>query len=99
MGPTFTSLLGGWLFSLSSLWTAYTCKNYYIVLFTYGILNGMGSGLAYGVSMAVGMRYFPKHKGLINGLILSGYGLGAFIFNPLITYIVNPDNYILPDGV
>lgn len=84
---------------MSYLWTTYTCHNYYATLCTFGILNGLGSGLAYGVSMAVGMRYFPNYKGLINGLILAGYGFGSFVFNPILTKIVNPDNYKLPEGV
>ena len=38
------------------------------------------------------MKWFPKNKGLANGLIFCGYGSGSVIFNYIVTFIVNPDN-------
>jgi hypothetical protein len=37
-------------------------------------------------------EWFPDNKGLVGGLILSGYGFGAFVFGFISTAIVNPDN-------
>jgi MFS family permease len=48
---------------------------------TYGFLFGLGVALAYAPPMGVAMRWFPRQKGLVNGIIVGGFGLGAFIFN------------------
>lgn len=37
-------------------------------------------------------EWFPENKGLVGGLILSGYGFGAFIFGFISTALVNPNN-------
>lgn len=43
------------------------------------------------------MRWFPKSKGLVNGIIVGGFGLGAFIFNQIQTAYLNPLNEELDD--
>ncbi len=48
---------------------------------TYGLMFGFGTALAYAPPMGVAMRWFPRQKGLVNGIIVGGFGLGAFIFN------------------
>jgi MFS transporter, OFA family, oxalate/formate antiporter len=42
-----------------------------------GLVGGAGIGLAYVVPIAVGMRWFPDHKGLITGVAVAGFGFGA----------------------
>jgi len=42
-----------------------------------GVIGGAGIGLAYVVPIAVGMRWFPEHKGMITGLAVAGFGFGA----------------------
>ena len=37
--------------------------------------------MAYAPPLGVAMKWFPKSKGLVNGVIVGGFGLGAFIFN------------------
>jgi len=43
------------------------------------------------VPMHHGWLWFPDKPGLISGIIIGGFGLGALIFGPLATAIVNPD--------
>ncbi|MEJ2321568.1 MAG: MFS transporter, partial [Gammaproteobacteria bacterium] len=38
------------------------------VLLGVGLIGGAGIGLGYVVPIAVGMRWFPEHKGMITGL-------------------------------
>lgn len=38
------------------------------------------------------LQWFPGHKGLINGLIVAGFGLGALGSTTLQTMYLNPDN-------
>ena len=42
------------------------------------------------VPMHHGWLWFPNKAGLISGIIIGGFGLGALIFSPLATFIVNP---------
>ena len=39
-----------------------------------------GIGLAYVVPIAVGMRWFPDHKGMISGAAVAGFGFGALLW-------------------
>ncbi|CAB4058694.1 unnamed protein product [Lepeophtheirus salmonis] len=59
---------------------------------TYGFMFGFGTALAYPAPMGVAMRWFPRKKGLVNGIILGGYGMGAFVFNQIQTFYLNPEN-------
>jgi len=54
--------------------------NFWIVLIGVGLIGGAGIGLAYVVPIAVGMRWFPDHKGMITGLAVAGFGFGALIW-------------------
>ena len=36
--------------------------------------------------------WWPKHPGLVSGIILGGFGFGAIIFDNLFTHMINPDN-------
>jgi MFS family permease len=49
-------------------------------LLLVGVLGGAGIGLAYVVPIAVGVKWFPDHKGLIAGLTVAGFGFGAVLW-------------------
>lgn len=51
--------------------------SFWIVLLGIGLVGGAGIGLAYVVPIAVGMRWFPDHKGMITGVAVAGFGFGA----------------------
>jgi OFA family oxalate/formate antiporter-like MFS transporter len=50
---------------------------FWVVLLGVGLVGGAGIGLAYVVPIAVGMRWFPDHKGFITGAAVAGFGFGA----------------------
>ena len=66
IGYTIASIGGGTHFSL--------------VLVGVGLVGGAGIGLGYVVPIAVGMRWFPDHKGMITGLAVAGFGFGALLW-------------------
>lgn len=39
-----------------------------------------------------GWEWFPDNKGLVSGLVVGGYGFGAFIFGFVSTALANPDD-------
>jgi len=51
--------------------------DFWVVLVGVGLIGGTGIGLAYVVPIAVGMRWYPDHKGLITGAAVAGFGFGA----------------------
>lgn len=51
--------------------------DFFTVLVGIGLVGGAGIGLAYVVPIAVGMRWFPDHKGKISGVAVAGFGFGA----------------------
>merc|ERR1719471_2694657 len=59
---------------------------------TYGLMFGVGIALAYAPPMGVAMAWYPRKKGLVNGIIVGGFGMGAFIFNTVQTTYLNPLN-------
>ena len=38
------------------------------------------------------MGWFPHRKGLVAGVVVSGFGMGAFIFNQIQTKVANPND-------
>jgi MFS transporter, OFA family, oxalate/formate antiporter len=48
---------------------------------TYGIMGGIGAGMAYITPVAMVTKWFPDRKGLAGGLVAAGFGLGAFVYN------------------
>jgi OFA family oxalate/formate antiporter-like MFS transporter len=51
----------------------------------YGLIAGLGAGMAYLVPGATVTKWFPEERGLANGIILFGYGTGSIIFNGVLT--------------
>jgi OFA family oxalate/formate antiporter-like MFS transporter len=78
VGPRSLAIAGGatlgigyWIASIDG------GTNFWFVLIGIGFVGGAGIGLAYVVPIAVGMRWFPDHKGMITGLAVAGFGFGA----------------------
>jgi len=93
LGVRLTVLLGS-AFMTSGVFLTYFSIQHSLaaVTLTYGFMFGFGVSLAYAPPMAVAMKWFPRKKGLVNGIIVGGFGMGAFIFNTVQTTYLNPDN-------
>jgi OFA family oxalate/formate antiporter-like MFS transporter len=77
-GPRRITIIGGILTGLGWLLasTVTSVQELYVV---YGIIGGLGVGIAYGAPVAVAARWFPDRRGLAMGLTLLGFGFSAFI--------------------
>lgn len=51
---------------------------------TYGLIGGFGGGMAYVIPGANASRWFPRHRGLVNGLVLLAFGMGSVIYNDVV---------------
>ncbi len=47
----------------------------------YGVIGGIGAGMAYVAPLAAVSKWFPGKRGLAGGLVVTGFGLGAFLYN------------------
>ncbi len=51
----------------------------------FGVLAGLGAGFSYNTVMGSVTKWFPDKKGLISGILLMGFGIGAFIIGKVYT--------------
>lgn len=93
IGPRLSTLIGGWLMSIGVLLSYFTIKvSFWLLLLTYGLVFGLGVGIAYVGPLSCAMRWMPRWKGLAGGFVVAGFGLGALIFDQVQSYYINPDN-------
>jgi MFS transporter, OFA family, oxalate/formate antiporter len=77
-GPRPLAVAGGLILGAGYLLAGLTGgTSFWGVLIGVGVIGGAGIGLGYVVPIAVGMNWFPDHKGLITGLAVAGFGFGA----------------------
>jgi OFA family oxalate/formate antiporter-like MFS transporter len=77
-GPRNTTVVGGVLTGLGWL-LASMVSSVEMLYVVYGIVGGIGVGIAYGVPVAVSARWFPDRRGLAVGLTVLGFGFSAFL--------------------
>lgn len=76
-GPRKVVIVGGILTGLGWL-MASMASSIMMMTVTYGIVGGIGVGIAYGVPVAMSGRWFPDRRGLAVGLTVLGFGFSAF---------------------
>ena len=87
-GIKIISLISTILIILTNI-ALYHSTNIYFVygcMIFYGIINAMN----YMPIIKNCLLYFPHKKGLINGLVLFGYGTSSLIYNSIADYLINP---------
>ena len=91
MHPRVQTLIGGLGLILPLILCSYT-TNYYLFMFLYSFGTGFSFGILYMPALKHSWVYFPSHKGLVSGIILSFYSIGSIIAVILTQYVANPDN-------
>mmetsp|Transcript_43040 Transcript_43040/g.31425 ORF Transcript_43040/g.31425 Transcript_43040/m.31425 type:complete len:130 (-) Transcript_43040:833-1222(-) len=71
--------------------SSYTYKFAWFIV-TYGVGFTIGVGLTYFPPMIASWEWFPKNRGFASGMILCGFGFGAFFFGFIAIALVNPNN-------
>lgn len=84
--PRAIAITGGLLFALGHLVTAAALwkSQLWLLLLGYGVIGGTGLGLAYVVPVATAARWFPDKKGLVTGMVVMGFGLGALLMSKVL---------------
>ncbi|CAL8254958.1 unnamed protein product [Lota lota] len=57
--------------------------NVQFLLFSYGIVVGLGCGLVYNATLTITCQYFDKRRGLALGIVTTGTSAGAFLYAAL----------------
>jgi MFS transporter, OFA family, oxalate/formate antiporter len=84
-GPRPVALAGVTIYSVGIILASFARDNsdLWLLILGYGVLGGLGLGLAYIVPIAMLQKWFPDRRGLITGLAVGGFGFGAVITSPL----------------
>src|SRR5512137_1405022 len=77
-GPRKITIIGCILTGLGWL-SASTVSSPAMLSVMYGVIGGIGIGIAYGATVAVAARWFPDRRGLAVGMTVLGVGFSAFI--------------------
>src|SRR6266478_1704984 len=86
-GPRVVVLTGGALYGLGIFLASFTHRLSWLYL-TYGVVGGIGLGLAYIVPVAVLVKWFPDRRGLMTGIAVGGFGAGALVTAPVATRLI-----------
>lgn len=86
-GPRKMAMAGGIICGLGWL-LASTAGSVQMLYPTYGVIGGLGVGIAYGCPVAVSARWFPDKRGLAVGLTVLGFGFSAFFTANIATYLI-----------
>jgi hypothetical protein len=76
VGPQRAMLIGSVLMN-AGIFAASFADRLLPFILGYSVLFGLGVGLGYTAPMQAGWGWFPNSKGLVNGIVLLGFGFGA----------------------
>jgi MFS family permease len=80
VGPRTVTVTGIVLWGIGNLLAAVGPHDVLWWDVTYGVLGGFGNGMAYITPVATVTKWFPDKRGLASGMVVMGFGLGAFIY-------------------
>lgn len=86
-GPRNMMIAGGALTGLGWLLASFA-TSVPMLYIMYGVVGGIGVGIAYGVPVAVSARWFPDRRGLAVGLTVLGFGFSAFFTANIASWLI-----------
>ena len=81
VSPRLCAVSGGVLFGAGWVVASLGSHGFGFTILGIGVLGGIGAGLAYLVPIAVGVLWFPRHKGLVTGIAVAGFAAGAALIS------------------
>jgi len=87
-GPRNVTIIGGVLTGIGWLLASFS-SSVPMLYVMYGVIGGIGVGIAYGVPVAVSARWFPDRRGLAVGLTVLGFGFSAFFTANIAGYFIS----------
>ena len=83
LGPRKLALAGSLMFSIGYIVAGLALRLDMVPLFYlgYGVVGGAGIGFGYVTPVATAAKWFPDRKGLVTGIVVMGFGVGAFLLS------------------
>ncbi len=90
LGPRKLAVIGSLMFAVGYLIAGLALKTDNLLIFYlgYGVIGGAGIGLGYVTPVATAAKWFPDRKGLATGIVVMGFGVGAFLLSKLLAPIL-----------
>ena len=82
-GPRVVAMFAGLMWGGGVLLASLSAHKLWWLYLTYGVIGGTGLGMGYIVPIAVLVKWFPEHRGLITGIAVGGFGAGSLIAAPM----------------
>lgn len=86
------TLLGG-TFAAVGMMLSYFANSVAFLCVSYGVLVGIGAGLAFPPTVYIVTSYFVRLRGLANGLCISGSALGSIFLPPILGILLREYGY------
>ncbi|MCM3703256.1 OFA family MFS transporter [Paenibacillus macerans] len=86
-GPKKVILAGGLLFGGGMILSGFSTSLGFLV-FAYGIVLGLGTGMVYGCTISNSVKFFPDKRGLVGGVTTAAYGLSSVIIPPIANELI-----------
>jgi MFS family permease len=89
-GPRIVCFIGAILTGVGLIVSSFSSpENMVPVIIGFGMLAGTGIGLGYASATPAAVKWFPpEKKGLITGIVVSGFGLASVYIAPLSRYLL-----------
>ena len=90
LGPRRLALIGSVMFAGGYFIASFALQVDWLWLFYlgYGVIGGAGIGLGYVTPVATVAKWFPDRKGLATGIVVMGFGIGAFLLSKMLAPIL-----------
>jgi OFA family oxalate/formate antiporter-like MFS transporter len=88
-GPRITAGTGAILFAAGYVTASFSGGSFPLIFVGIAVLVGAGIGAGYVCPLTVAMAWFPRHRGLITGVAVAGFGGGAVFLGALADYLLH----------
>lgn len=87
LGPKWVILTGGTMFAAGLILTGLSTSLTGLIV-SYGLVLGLGLGMAYGATISNCVKFFPDRKGLVGGIATASYGLSSVLVPPVANALI-----------
>ncbi len=82
-GARWVGVLGGLLFACGQMAASSSGGRFGGIVLGYSLVGGTGIGFGYVAALTTGVQWYPKHKGLVTGVAVAGFGIGSVLLATL----------------